>query len=85
MDCNSWSINYFVNCKIYIDFTIPVTECLIVILLSVLINIFFFQKDNPISDEKVFFFLLFDTTQLGVLLFLTGGILNPFIYTNLSP
>ena len=55
-------------------------ECLIIILLSVLINVgaFFFQKKDNIPDKKVFLFLLFDTSQLGVLLFLNVGILNPF-------
>ena len=46
-------------------------ECLIVILLSVLINLgaFFFQKKDNVSDKKVFLFLLFDTSQLGMLYF----------------
>ena len=30
---------------------------------------YFFQKKDKISDEIVFLFLLFDTSQLGVLLF----------------
>ena len=62
-------------------------ECLIVILISVLINLgaFFFQKNDNISDKKVFLFLLFDTSQLGLLLFLNGGILNPFSILVLAP
>ena len=61
--------------------------CILVIMLSVLINLgaFFFQKKLKISDEIVFLFLLFDTTQLGVLLFLNGGILNPFSILILAP
>ena len=55
-------------------------ECIAVISLSVFINLsaFFFQKRDKISDKKVFLFLLYDTTQLGVLLYLNGGLLNPF-------
>ena len=51
---------------ILLEIKILIIECLIVILLSVLINIcaFFFQKKNNISDKKVFLFLLFDTSQL---------------------
>ena len=62
-------------------------ECILVILLSVLINLgaFFFQKKDKISDQRVFLFLLFDTTQLGVLLYLNGGILNPFSILILAP
>ena len=62
-------------------------ESISVILLSVFVNLgaYFFQKKDNISDKKVFFFLLFDTTQLGVLLFLNGGILNPFSILILAP
>ncbi len=61
-------------------------ESILVILLSVLVNLgAFFQKKEKISDEKVFLFLLFDTTQLGILLFLNGGILNPFSILILAP
>jgi len=70
-----------------LEIKILFTECLIVILLSVLINLsaLFFQKKDNISDKKVFLFLLFDTSQLGVLLFLNGGILNPFSILVLAP
>ena len=62
-------------------------ECLAVIILSVFINIgaYLFQKKIKISDEIIFLFLLFDTTQLGVLLYLNGGILNPFSILILAP
>ena len=62
-------------------------ECILVIMLSVFINLgaYIFQKKFKISDEIVFLFLLFDTTQLGVLLFLNGGILNPFSILILAP
>ena len=74
--------------KYVFDFIIPVTECLIVISLSVLINIFssYIQKDNPtLNYQKTFIFLLFDISQLVALLFLTGGIFNPFIILILAP
>ena len=74
--------------KYIFDFTIPVTACLIVILSSVLINIFssYIQKDNPtLNYQKTFFFLIFDISQLVALLFLTGGIFNPFIILILAP
>ena len=62
-------------------------ECILVIMLSVIINFgaYFFQKKVKISHEIVFLFLLFDTTQLGVLLYLNGGILNPFSILILAP
>ena len=62
-------------------------ECILVISLSVFINLsaFFFQKRDKVSDKKVFLFLLYDTTQLGVLLCLNGGLLNPFSILVLAP
>ena len=70
-----------------LDLRILFIESVIVILFSVLMNLgaFFFQKKDNISDKKVFLFLLFDTSQLGVLLFLNGGILNPFSILVLAP
>ncbi|MBD1147253.1 ActS/PrrB/RegB family redox-sensitive histidine kinase [Pelagibacterales bacterium SAG-MED31] len=70
-----------------LEIKLLLVECILVILFSVLINLgaFFFQKKDKISDKKVFFFLLFDTTQLGILLFLNGGILNPFSILVLAP
>ena len=74
-------VNYILEIKLLFF------ECILVIMLSVIINLgaYFFQKKLKISDEIVFLFLLFDTTQLGVLLYLNGGILNPFSILILAP
>ena len=76
---------FFVN--FILEIKLLFFECLLVIMLSVLINVsaYFFQKKVKISDEIVLLFLLFDTTQLGVLLYLNGGILNPFSILILAP
>ncbi len=71
-----------------LNFTIPLANCIIVVLLSIVINIFsyFIQQGNPtLSDKKTFLFLMFDISQLVALLFLTGGIFNPFIILILAP
>ena len=71
-----------------LNFSIPLVECLAVVLSSIIINIFsyFIQKDNPtLSIKKTFMFLLFDISQLVGLLYLTGGIFNPFIILILAP
>ncbi len=62
-------------------------ESMLIIMLSIIINLgaFFFQKKDKISDEKVFLFLLFDTSQLGILLYLNGGLQNPFSILILAP
>ncbi|MDC1047189.1 ActS/PrrB/RegB family redox-sensitive histidine kinase [Alphaproteobacteria bacterium] len=70
------------------NFSIPLTECLFVVLLSILINFssYFIQKGNyTLTDKKTFLFLLFDISQLVGLLFLTGGVFNPFVILILAP
>ncbi len=67
---------------------IPLYETLSIILLSVIINFYSYfeeRKNKTISNIKAFLFLLFDTLQLGFLLFLTGGIINPFSILILAP
>jgi len=71
-----------------LDFTIPLTECLFVVSLSVLLNFssYFIQRGNStLTDKKTFLFLLFDISQLVGLLFLTGGVFNPFVVLILAP
>ena len=70
------------------NFAIPFTECLIVVALSILVNFYsyFIQRGNStLTDKKTFLFLLFDISQLVGLLFLTGGVFNPFIVLILAP
>jgi two-component system sensor histidine kinase RegB len=72
----------------FFNFTIPLTECLIVVALSILVNSYsyFIQRGNPtLTDKKTFLFLLFDISQLVGLLFLTGGVFNPFVVLILAP
>ena len=74
--------------KFVIKIEIPFYESLAIILFSVIINFYSFiedRKNKSITNIKAFLFLLFDTLQLGVLLFLTGGIINPFSILILAP
>ena len=71
-----------------IKIEIPLFEILTIILLSVAVNFYSYfeeRKYKSISNVKAFSFLLFDTLQLGCLLFLTGGIINPFSILILAP
>ena len=75
-------VSYFINIKI------PFFETLVIIFLSVGLNFYSYfeeRKNKSISNIKAFSFLLFDTLQLGFLLFLTGGIINPFSILILAP
>ena len=77
---------FFVYLIINID--LAFFESLIIVLFSVAINFYSYfeeRKNKTISDTKAFLFLLFDTFQLGILLFLTGGIINPFSILILAP
>ena len=72
----------------YLKINFPIIACVCITLLSVLINIYslFINKNNNyLSDNEAFYFLLFDTMQLGILLFLTGGIYNPFSLLLIAP
>ena len=71
-----------------IKIQIPFFETLSIILLSVAVNFYSYyeeRKNKSISNSKAFSYLLFDTLQLGFLLFLTGGIINPFSILILAP
>ena len=71
-----------------IKIQIPFFETLLIILLSVAVNFYSYyeeRKNKSISNVKAFSYLLFDTLQLGFLLFLTGGIINPFSILILAP
>ena len=72
----------------FLNIKIPILASIFIILVSVGINIisyFIEKKIKTISNTVAFLFLFFDTTQLGLLLFLTGGIINPFSILILAP
>ena len=64
----------------YLDLEFPIKESYIVIFIGILTNLFlqFKIKVNQLKDSFASLFLLYDLIQLSALLFLTGGILNPF-------
>ncbi len=59
----------------------------LVIFLGILSNLYliFIYKKTQLSDRSAFLFLLIDILQLGILLYLSGGIVNPFIIFLLIP
>ena len=59
----------------------------LVILIGILSNlylIFIYQK-TQLSDRSALIFLIIDIFQLGVLIYLTGGVTNPFVIFLLIP
>jgi len=59
----------------------------IVILLGIFSNLYliFIYKKTQLSDRSAFLFLLIDILQLCILLYLSGGITNPFVIFILIP
>ena len=59
----------------------------IVIFFGILSNLYliFIYKKTQLSDRSAFIFLLIDILQLSILIYLTGGIINPFIIFLIIP
>ena len=59
----------------------------VIIFLGILSNLYltFIYKKTQMSDRSAFVFLFIDILQLGVLLYLSGGIINPFVIFILIP
>ena len=64
----------------YLNLKFPIKECYLIIIAGLLSNLFlqFKIKVNQLKDTYASLFLLYDLFQLSALLYLTGGILNPF-------
>ena len=71
----------------YLDLNFPVLLCHIIILIGFLTNIYlqFGLRDSQLKDLYSCAFLLYDIVQLSILLFLTGGIFNPFAILLIVP
>jgi len=76
---------YFVHFFLNFDFDFITSN--LVIFLGILSNLFLFfiYKKTQLSDKSAFIFLVIDILQLGALLYLTGGVANPFVIFLLIP
>src|SRR5271166_6163018 len=71
-----------------LDFELPVWACLSMIALAAWLNIAMrarFPLRQRLEPERAGWLLAFDTTELAVLLFFTGGLQNPFSLLFLGP
>ena len=61
--------------------------CISIIFFSVLTNLYlqFKIKDNQLNNSISTMYLSYDIFQLGILLFFTGGVTNPFVFLILVP
>jgi two-component system sensor histidine kinase RegB len=64
----------------FLKLNLPIVETHIVIFIGFITNIIlqFNIRNNQLKDSYASFFLFFDLLQLSILLYLTGGIFNPF-------
>jgi two-component system, sensor histidine kinase RegB len=71
----------------YLNLKFPIKESYIIIFFGLLTNLFlqFKIKVNQLKDTYASWFLLYDLIQLSALLYLTGGILNPFSFLLIIP
>ena len=73
--------------KFFLKFDFNYLTCISIVLLSVLTNIYliFKVKENQLSNFSSTSYLFYDIGQLGFLIYLTGGITNPFIFLLIIP
>ena len=71
----------------FLNFKFDFISSNLIIFLGILSNLFliFFYKKTQLTEKSAFIFLVIDILQLGILLFLTGGISNPFVIFLLIP
>lgn len=73
---------------LYFGFTLDVSSCLILIAMSAWLNVFLsirYPARHRLSTTFAMGLLLFDVFQLCALLYLTGGIENPFVLLLVAP
>src|SRR6202049_3089396 len=71
-----------------LDFELPIWACLAVIALTAWLNVALrmrFRMAQRVAPERAAWLLAFDIAELAILLFLTGGLENPFAFLFLGP
>ena len=79
-----FAINIVYN---YLNLIFPIVESHIIIFVGLSTNLYlqFKIKGNQLKDVYASLFLMYDLIQLSMLLYLTGGILNPFSFLLIIP
>src|SRR3974377_1062612 len=66
-----------------LEFEVPIWACLAVIALAALLNEALrisFRQTQWLEPDRAAWLLTFDTAELAALLYLTGGVENPFLF-----
>jgi two-component system, sensor histidine kinase RegB len=71
----------------FLNFNFNFITSNLIIFFGILSNLFliYVYKKTQLSDRSAFLFLVIDILQLGALLYLTGGVTNPFVIFLLIP
>ena len=71
----------------YLNLIFPIIESYIIIFVGLSTNLYlqFRIRSNQLKDIYASLFLFYDLIQLSILLYLTGGILNPFSFLLIIP
>jgi two-component system, sensor histidine kinase RegB len=72
---------------LYLNLDFDFFYSMVIIFFGTLSNLYliFIYKKTQLSDRSALFFLLTDILQLGLLIYLTGGIKNPFVIFLIIP
>ena len=73
--------------EFFLKFKFNYFTCISIIFFSVLTNLYlqFKIKENQLNNFTSTIYLSYDILQLGLLLFITGGITNPFVFLIIIP
>ena len=73
--------------QFFLQFKFYYLVCISIVLLSILTNFYllFKIKENQLSNLVATSYLSYDIGQLGLLIYLTGGITNPFVFLIIIP
>ena len=73
--------------EFFLKFKFNYFTCISIIFFSVLTNLYlqFKIKENQLNNFASTIYLSYDILQLGLLLFITGGITNPFVFLIIIP
>ena len=85
-DCRA--VNCCVRALQYYRLQIPIDYCLLFIGLSIIANLlatYLYPENKRLSETENLLFALFDLFQLSALIYLTGGLNNPFSILVIAP
>jgi len=73
--------------QFFLKFNFNYLDCVSIVCLGIITNIYlqFKVKENQLNNFTATSYLSYDIGQLGFLIFLTGGITNPFIFLIIIP